>query len=80
VWFSPRKLARHLRSLLTDGPPAAPIDTGVAYGAKGTSSSDATGDLIDYTVAANDNATSPTIINDAKGASSVGQVWNVRSS
>lgn len=33
----------------------APIDTGVAYGAKGTSRSDAAGDLIDYTVASNDN-------------------------
>ncbi len=33
----------------------APIDTGVAYGAKGTSRSDADGTLIDYTVAANDN-------------------------
>ncbi|MCM3695930.1 hypothetical protein [Microbacterium oleivorans] len=33
----------------------APLDTGVAYGAKGTSRSDADGTLIDYTVAANDN-------------------------
>lgn len=32
-----------------------PIDTGVAYGAKGTSRSDAAGTLVDYTVAANDN-------------------------
>jgi 8-oxo-dGTP pyrophosphatase MutT (NUDIX family) len=29
VWFSPRALGSHLRALLTDGPPAAPIDTGV---------------------------------------------------
>lgn len=29
VWFSPRGLARHLRALLADGPPATPIDTGV---------------------------------------------------
>ena len=33
----------------------APIDTGAAYGAKGTARSDAAGDLIDYTVAPNDN-------------------------
>jgi len=29
VWFSPRALARHLRTLITDGPSAAPLDTGV---------------------------------------------------
>jgi 8-oxo-dGTP pyrophosphatase MutT (NUDIX family) len=29
VWFSPRALGSHLRALLADGPPAAPIDTGV---------------------------------------------------
>jgi 8-oxo-dGTP pyrophosphatase MutT (NUDIX family) len=28
-WFSPRDLGRHLRTLITDGPPATPIDTGV---------------------------------------------------
>jgi 8-oxo-dGTP pyrophosphatase MutT (NUDIX family) len=29
VWFSPRTLGSHLRSLVTDGPPPAPVDTGV---------------------------------------------------
>ena len=29
VWFSPRALTRHLRTLITDGPSAAPLDTGV---------------------------------------------------
>jgi len=29
VWFSPRALARHLRTLVTEGPPTTPIDTGV---------------------------------------------------
>lgn len=29
VWFSPRALAGHLRTLITDGPPATPTDTGV---------------------------------------------------
>lgn len=32
-----------------------PIDTGAAYGAKGTARSDAAGNLVDYTVAPNDN-------------------------
>ena len=29
MWFAPRTLGRHLRTLITDGPPVAPIDTGV---------------------------------------------------
>ena len=29
VWFAPRSLGAHLRTLLTQGPPATPIDTGV---------------------------------------------------
>jgi 8-oxo-dGTP diphosphatase len=29
VWFSPRRLAAHLRALLAEGPPSSPIDTGV---------------------------------------------------
>ena len=29
VWFSPRSLGQHLRTLIADGAPAAPIDTGV---------------------------------------------------
>ena len=29
VSFAPRALGEHLRALITDGPPAAPIDTGV---------------------------------------------------
>ena len=29
VWFAPRSLGTHLRTLLTQGPPATPIDTGV---------------------------------------------------
>ena len=29
VWFSPRRLGPLLRQLLTDGPPPAPLDTGV---------------------------------------------------
>lgn len=29
VWFAPRALGHHLRSFITDGPPGAPIDTGV---------------------------------------------------
>ncbi len=28
-WFAPRALGRHLRTLITDGPPSTPIDTGV---------------------------------------------------
>lgn len=29
VWFAPRALGSHLRSLVTHGPPATPIDAGV---------------------------------------------------
>lgn len=29
VWFSPRSLSEHLRTLVSDGAPSAPIDTGV---------------------------------------------------
>jgi 8-oxo-dGTP pyrophosphatase MutT (NUDIX family) len=29
VWFSPRSLGSLLRSLVTDGPPATPLDTGI---------------------------------------------------
>jgi 8-oxo-dGTP pyrophosphatase MutT (NUDIX family) len=29
VWFAPRALGRHLRALIDQGPPSAPIDTGV---------------------------------------------------
>jgi 8-oxo-dGTP diphosphatase len=29
IWFAPRALGSHLRSLITDGPPGVPIDTGV---------------------------------------------------
>lgn len=28
MWFAPTLLGHHLRSLITDGPPATPIDTG----------------------------------------------------
>lgn len=29
VWFAPMTLGRHLRELVTNGPPATPLDTGV---------------------------------------------------
>ena len=29
TWFSPRALGHHVRALITDGPPVAPIDTGI---------------------------------------------------
>jgi len=29
VWFAPRALSSHLRTLITDGPPTTPFDTGV---------------------------------------------------
>ncbi len=29
LWFAPRELGRHLRTLITDGAPPAPVDTGV---------------------------------------------------
>lgn len=29
IWFAPRRMAELLRSLATDGPPTAPIDTGI---------------------------------------------------
>jgi 8-oxo-dGTP diphosphatase len=29
VWFAPRRLGHHLETLLRDGPPSTPVDTGI---------------------------------------------------